>query len=922
MKDQEAMRRYRTARDDVAERLRRLERHLSEAAMPPWFGAEEDRHVLAHARIRLEDARFVLAVVGEFSSGKSFLLNALLGKVSLDRQDGQPARLTGLLATDVNPSTATITELEYGQEEEATAHYAGGRQERIPMDRLSRFVAVGPEEGGLHDATADLDAAPTHVRVRVDSPFLAGGFIVADTPGLASINPAHRRATLAYLPGADAVLYLIDTQQPFTEGDAAFLGIVRSHIESLFIVQTKIDLWRGREGDGEEEAWHAAYRRIAGLAAQHAPGTPVFPVSAREYAEGTLTNDEAMMAASRFPEFLAALDESLVATAGRNRLRRAAFAARAVTARALRQLERDLDTVTKSEDALRAERRRLLPDVERVERAAGERRARIAEAATAARERIGELGRQMAAELERTLSITLDAADVGRLRDRAKLHVLVDGAVARVAGQFAATLGEETARTLTELASDGEVGELETSVTDLVARRFGQEPGAGPWAGELPRAIAGGVVLRAVGGPAVAFVHGIATRFAQAGAGKYMKRELLQDLRATFFPALRADISAFSGEIATIIVGAYEDLLRDVGRAAERVRDELLGTIDRALARREHEEERAARLEALRRLRASVEGELRGIEEAVAAFSAPPPRPVFDAVTYQDAVTRDEDQTPFDRIAYGRGLRPERWRVVVLGAFRRGKSSLINAVAGKRVLGDEVAGEVAAFPVHVRYGPVERASALQPDGTWKEVPFDEALDHSARSPMLIEVPWKMPKQLVLVHAPAFDTGDERAEEICLAAAKAASEIVCLFSRQLSDRELALYQRVAELGKEMLFVHTMADNEQAGDRRKVVELAARYLHERNIQTGRIFTISTREFRQARRDGRAPAGWNEMEALITTLESHAEAHMQRLAKARREQERLVSQATAPTAHRGTERESSGGLGAVLRGLFKRR
>ncbi|MDE2573137.1 MAG: dynamin family protein, partial [bacterium] len=365
MSDQEAMRRYRAVRDDVAERLRRLEGHLASPALPPWYGRDGDCALLAQARGRLEEARFVLAVVGEFSSGKSFLLNALLEKVSLERHEGLPSRLKGLLATDINPSTATITELEYGREESATAVYASGRMERIPLERLARFVAVGPEEGALHDATADLDAAPTHVRVRVDSPFLAGGFIVADTPGLASINPAHRRATLAYLPSSDAVLYLIDTQQPFSEGDAAFLGIVRSHIESLFIVQTKIDLWRAREG-GEEEAWHAAYRRIAGLAAQHAPGTPIFPLSAREYAEGMLTKDAAMIEASRFPDFLAALDRSLVASAGRNRLRRALDAASAATRRALRQIDLDVAALSKSAAELQRERARLLPEVERV----------------------------------------------------------------------------------------------------------------------------------------------------------------------------------------------------------------------------------------------------------------------------------------------------------------------------------------------------------------------------------------------------------------------------------------------------------------------------------------------------------------------------------------------------------------------------
>src|SRR6185312_17346306 len=122
-------------------------------------------------------------------------------------------------------------------------------------------VAVGKTgAGALHDPTKEENDAPVRVTVRASSPFLERGFVVADTPGLASVNPAHRRATLQFLPTADAVLYLIDTQQPFSEGDASFLGIVRQHIDSIFVVQTKIDLWAQPQDDGRA-AWEHAHDR-------------------------------------------------------------------------------------------------------------------------------------------------------------------------------------------------------------------------------------------------------------------------------------------------------------------------------------------------------------------------------------------------------------------------------------------------------------------------------------------------------------------------------------------------------------------------------------------------------------------------------------------------------------------------------------
>src|SRR5580658_1822162 len=306
------MLRYEQTRDDLVARLFAIEESIGEGR----------RKSIAQVRTRLQRGKFVLAVVGEFSSGKSFLLNALLGKV---RYEETPTgkRLVGLLAVDINPSTATITELEAGKDDEATAIFEDGRRERIPLDRLNRFIAVGSDEpGALHDATKQERDAPTRVVVKTNSPFLERGFVVADTPGLASINPAHRRATLQFLPTADAVLYLIDTQQPFTEGDASFLGIIRQHIDSIFIVQTKIDLWQQPQSDGRP-AWEHAHDRIARLAAVHAHGTYVFALSARQYVEGVLGGDADAIESSYFPKFLAALDASLIKRTGRARLQRA-----------------------------------------------------------------------------------------------------------------------------------------------------------------------------------------------------------------------------------------------------------------------------------------------------------------------------------------------------------------------------------------------------------------------------------------------------------------------------------------------------------------------------------------------------------------------------------------------------------------------
>ncbi len=865
------MQRYEAARDLVVISLIELEPQLP-----------QKQRALVHAtRLHLQRAKFVLAVVGEFSSGKSFLLNALLGKIRYEEFKGRRA-IVGLLATDINPSTAAITELEYSPTEEAHAFYEDGRTERIALDSLAKFVAVatGGDVGTVHTATDDDAGAPQRVVVTVDSPFLQRGFTLADTPGLASINPAHRRATLGFLPNADAVLYLIDTQQPFTEGDAAFLGIIREHIDSIFIVQTKIDLWRA-EQTGSKYAWEHAHDRIAQLAAVHSPGTYVYALSAREYAEGLLEGDQAKIEGSRFPYFLSALDASLIKNTGRARLRRASEHTEIAIREAIAQFEGDLAMLELSVDELRSRRAQILPTLERIDRSVGEQRSAIIATEARRRRLINEQGIALCGDAEETLTQAFDTADIARLRDRARLHILIDRTMAQVVGEFANEVAAQIASDLsTSLSSASALLPFRFSLSDAAARAFAAQPGSGKWTGDVRSAIAATIVLEAIGGPAIGLAHDIAGRFALAPAGTYMKRELTADLRGEVFPRLRAQIAAFVQETASKSIRIYDEFASALADAALTNRDIGIGSIDRALAARAGQNDPHEALVNLRARRERLQQSLDRLADATAGFLAHQDE-ITQADAGPEAIRRAHADPSFDTSIYTSGLRPQRWRVAVLGALRRGKSSFINAVAQDRVLSDDAAGAIK-FPVHVRYGPQTKAYGLQSDGTWQEIAFAHALTEATRNPVLIETPWSMPHELVLVHAPAFDSGDPHAEEIAIVAARASSEVLCLFSRQLCDRELSLYERVSELGKPMQFVHTIADNESAGERRQVTELAAQYLAEHKVAVARMYTISAADYEQARREHRAAAPWNELEALISTLEAHAESHMARLVR----------------------------------------
>ena len=510
-----------------------------------------------------------------------------------------------------------------------------------------------------------------------------------------------------------------------------------------------------------------------------------------------------------------------------------------------------------------------------------EERERLVREGSRQRERLDERGRALYDDLERALAQGFDTADIARLRDRARLHTIVDRILASVVEAFARDAARSACdaldHTYDRIAS---ILTLRWSPNEAAAKAFDAEPSTSLWSGDVRAAISATIVLEAIGGPAIALVHDISARFATRQTGSYMKRELAADLRVEIFPRLRTEIVAFADRMGARLQHIYDDLAQAIARAVVTKRDTELGSIDHAL--QAHDQGNTAALqESLSTRREALERACDAIASTIAVFIEREEEiahadPGSEAIRIAHA-----SAAAFDAGTYDAGLVPSRWRVAVLGALRRGKSSLINAIAGRTVLTDDLAGSVR-FPIHVRYGERERAFRLDARGQWEDLAFEGACAAAADAPVLILVPWTLPQELVLVHAPAFDSGQADAEEISIVAASHASEVLCLFSRQLSDRELAVYERVAEFNKPMLFAHTIADNEAPSERRGVVDLAAQYLSERGIPNERLFVVSALEFEQARAAGRAPAGWNQLLALRSTLEGHAEAHMARLAR----------------------------------------
>ena len=220
--------------------------------------------------VRLVEDRFNLAVVGEFNRGKSTLMNALLG--------------SDYLPTGVLPLTSVITTVRYGDRERVLLRLKGwSRPREVPLESLRQFVTEEGNPGNQEQVEL--------AEVQLPAELLRLGFYFIDTPGVGSGIAANTVTTKAFLPEADAVIFVSSFDSPFSRVELEFLTQIRSQVREVFIVMNKLDLVTPED-----------QRKVLEFVKSRIGDAQVFSVSAREGLLAKISGDAERLVASGLPE--------------------------------------------------------------------------------------------------------------------------------------------------------------------------------------------------------------------------------------------------------------------------------------------------------------------------------------------------------------------------------------------------------------------------------------------------------------------------------------------------------------------------------------------------------------------------------------------------------------------------------------------
>lgn len=235
---------------DLSNRVQKLANTTQEADLIKKIAELLERYSLVEFRAplaqlleKIESPTYEIAFFGRVSTGKSSLLNEIIG--------------IDLLPIGVTPITAVPTRVKNGPAAQLLIATVEGTHGKYPVSRLPEFVTEAQNPGN--------EKRITRLLVEIPLPILPDEVILVDTPGLGSLALEGAAETLAYLPRCDLGVVLVDASSNLQADDVATVDALRAASIPALVVLSKADLVPGTDRQSLLEYTRSQLARQIGI---------------------------------------------------------------------------------------------------------------------------------------------------------------------------------------------------------------------------------------------------------------------------------------------------------------------------------------------------------------------------------------------------------------------------------------------------------------------------------------------------------------------------------------------------------------------------------------------------------------------------------------------------------------------------------
>ncbi|MEL6494408.1 MAG: dynamin family protein [Cyanobacteria bacterium J06623_7] len=315
----------------------------------------------------LQSGVFRLLVLGDLKRGKSTFLNALLGEK--------------ILPSDVNPCTALLTVLRYGDKPQAIVYFKGDRPpEYLELSQFKQQYTIDPDEAKqLQQQDALAFPEVEYAAIEYPLPLLAQGIEIVDSPGL-NDTEARNKLSLEYLYNCQAVLFVMRAVQPMTMGERRYLeNYLKDRGLAIFFLlngwdeirKGLVDIDDPSELESAEAKVQTVFRanlaEYCQIEGQDLYEQRVFEVSALNALRQRLKDADADLSSTGFGKFSSSLEQFLTTNRAATEFKQAQMVAKQICDRLTESVRRRIPLLQEDLEELRQKVVSVKPEFEQLQ---------------------------------------------------------------------------------------------------------------------------------------------------------------------------------------------------------------------------------------------------------------------------------------------------------------------------------------------------------------------------------------------------------------------------------------------------------------------------------------------------------------------------------------------------------------------------